>query len=115
MKIVKQKEIVVYDQDEIKETSGQQLTTKSGRRIACSQLLPITGAKASTLFADSSLTLDNNGFLLVESTLQVKDFPWVFGAGDCVTIRTYPELPKNGVYAVRQEPVLGQHQSLFNR
>lgn len=106
MKIVKQKGIVVYDQDEIIETSGQQLTTKSGRQIACSQLLPLTGAKASTLFADSSLTLDNNGFLLVESTLQVKDFPWVFGAGDCVSIRTNPELPKNGVYAVRQEPVL---------
>lgn len=112
MNIAKQKGIVVYDQDEILETSGQQLTTKRGRRIACSQLLPLTGAKASTLFADSSLTLDN-GFLLVESTLQVKDFPWVFGAGDCVSIRTNPELPKNGVYAVRQEPLLWGNINLY--
>ena len=112
MKIVKQKGIVVYE-DEIKETSRQQLITKSGKRIACSQLLPLTGPQASSLFAESSLTLDENGFLLVESTLQVKDFPWVFGAGDCVTIRTYPELPKNGVYAVRQEPVLWGNINLY--
>jgi NADH dehydrogenase FAD-containing subunit len=105
MKIVKQKGIVVYE-DEIKETFRQQLITKHGKRIECSQLLPLTGAKASTLFADSSLPLDENGFLLVDSTLQATDFPWVFGAGDCVSLRNNPKLPKNGVYAVRQEPVL---------
>lgn len=109
MKIVKQKGIIVCDQDEIKETSRQQLITKSGKRIACSQLLPLTGAKASPLFVNSSLPIDENGFLLIESTLQAKDFPWVFGAGDCVSFSNNPKLPKNGVFAVRQEPILWEN------
>lgn len=113
MKIVKQKGIVVFDQDEIKETSRQQLITKSGKRIACSELLPLTGPKASSLFTNSLLPQDENGFLLVESTLQVKDFPCVFGAGDCVSIQNNPQLPKNGVYAVRQEPVLWGNINLY--
>ncbi|HSO56855.1 MAG TPA: hypothetical protein VLQ66_01355 [Paenisporosarcina sp.] len=58
------------------------------------QLLPLTGAKASTLFANSLLPLDENGFLLVESTFQAKGFLGVFGAGDCVSSRNNPKLPK---------------------
>jgi NADH dehydrogenase FAD-containing subunit len=30
----------------------------------------------------------------------------VWGAGDCVTMRDHPILPKAGVYAVRQAPIL---------
>jgi NADH dehydrogenase FAD-containing subunit len=47
--------------------------------------------------------------LLVENTLQNKEFPFIFGAGDCVTLRNYSLLPKNGVYAVRQGPILWEN------
>ncbi|QBP42333.1 hypothetical protein E2636_14745 [Paenisporosarcina antarctica] len=106
LKIVKQKGIRVFENDEIVEVSTQGLVTKNGEHIACSHLLPLTGPKPSSLFVDSSLPLDTKGFLLVGKTLQVTDFPWLFGAGDCVTIADYLSLPKNGVYAVRQGPIL---------
>ena len=50
--------------------------------------------------------LIKTGYLLVEDTLQVKDYPAIFAAGDCASIRQYPDLPKAGVIAVRQSEVL---------
>jgi NADH dehydrogenase FAD-containing subunit len=56
--------------------------------------------------AGSDLPLDHRGFTLAESTLQVRGHSSLFAAGDCATLVDSPELPKAGVYAVRQGPVL---------
>ena len=52
------------------------------------------------------LSTDDEGFLLVNDYLQSVDNPFVFGAGDCVSIKKYSRLSKNGVNAVRQGPIL---------
>src|SRR5205823_6294736 len=49
---------------------------------------------------------DASGFLKVYPTLQSISDPKVFGTGDCVAFDAYPELPRNGVYAVREGRVL---------
>lgn len=105
-KIVKQKGIQVYEKDEIMNVRGQEVMTKSGNRLAYSHIFPLTGPQANFLFKTSKVPIDSKGFLLVENTLQVENIPWLFGAGDCVSISSNPNLPKNGVYAVRQGPVL---------
>ena len=61
------------------------------------------------------LTLDAGGFLVVTDTLQSVADPAVFGTGDCVHFPAYPDLPKNGVHAVREGAVLYDNLTAFLR
>jgi hypothetical protein len=56
----------------------------------------------------SGLPLDEEGFLLTEATLKTTADAPVFAVGDAGTIRNQP-VPKAGVYAVRQGPVLWEN------
>ncbi|WP_157185168.1 FAD-dependent oxidoreductase [Paenisporosarcina sp. TG20] len=105
-RIVEQKGIQLYENDRIKEVYTDELVTNSGKRMSSSNVFSLTGPESSRLFEDGSLPTDSKGFLLVKDSLQVETYPWVFGAGDCVTMDSYPTLPKNGVYAVKQGPIL---------
>ncbi|WP_294749500.1 FAD-dependent oxidoreductase [uncultured Exiguobacterium sp.] len=73
--------------------------------IESDALIRLTGAKAPALFADSKLYTED-GFLLVNEQLQALDHPSLFAAGDAATLVAYPDIPKNGVTAVRQAPIL---------
>jgi selenide,water dikinase len=66
----------------------------------------LAGAAPPALFARSDVQKDPGGYLLVDATLRAIDGPPVFGAGDCIGIAGHPDLPKAGVYAVRESPVL---------
>ncbi|MBS2967442.1 FAD-dependent oxidoreductase [Metabacillus sp. KIGAM252] len=76
-------------------------------QIPFSHLLWLGGAEAPSLFKQSSLATDANGYLQVDERLRYS--PSIFAAGDCVSINRYPQLPKNGVYAVRQSTVLWEN------
>ncbi|MFK7898609.1 MAG: selenide, water dikinase SelD [Myxococcota bacterium] len=52
------------------------------------------------------LRKDEKGFLEVRSTLQTVGFDEVFAVGDCARLIDHPWVPKAGVYAVRQGPIL---------
>lgn len=65
-------------------------------------LLWVTGAAAHPLSGD--LPRDPRGFIKVQCDLSVPGCPGLFAAGDCAAFD--PPLPKAGVYAVRQGPVL---------
>lgn len=77
-----------------------------GRTIPASLVIWATGAGGPDLISRSSLPLDERGFLRVGDDLRCREYPEIFAAGDCATLDSYPELPKAGVYAVRQGPVL---------
>jgi selenide,water dikinase len=77
-----------------------------GRVLPASLVVWATGAAGAQLFARSGLPVDNRGFLRVGDDLRCVEWPEIFAAGDCATLASYPELPKAGVYAVRQGPVL---------
>ena len=66
----------------------------------------VTGAVAFPLFRGAGLPLDDRGFLIVDDALRSVADPRIFAVGDCATLAHYPEIPKAGVYAVRQAPVL---------
>ena len=65
----------------------------------------VTGASALPLLRDSGLKTDARGFVLVDPSLRSVSHPDVFAAGDTASLEG-AALPKSGVYAVRQAPVL---------
>jgi len=76
--------------------------------FACDAILWAAGAAPPPWLADSGLTLDPSGFLLVKPTLQSVSHPYVFAAGDMAAVAGYPR-PKAGVFAVRQGPPLARN------
>ena len=73
--------------------------------LACDVLVLAVGVKPSTLFRDSGLPVGEDGGLRVNQFLQSVEFPQIFGGGDCISFAPRP-LAREGVYAVRQNPVL---------
>lgn len=82
------------------------LRLSSSEELACDGVLWATPAAPPELLRTSGLSVDEFGFLQVVETLQSRSHPAVFGTGDCVTFLPQPQLPRNGVHAVRQGRVL---------
>jgi selenide,water dikinase len=74
--------------------------------VAADLVLWATQAAPTPLLRHSGLPVDAGGFLRVTETLQSVGDPAVFGTGDCVAFEAYPDLPRNGVHAVREGAVL---------
>lgn len=53
-----------------------------------------------------ALVRDERGFLAIRETLQAVGHDAVFAVGDCARLVDHPWVPRAGVYAVRQGPVL---------
>jgi len=65
-----------------------------------------TGSRAPRWLAAGGLPVDAaTGRVLTDASLQVRDYPGVFAAGDCGLIAAAPR-PASGVWAVRAAPVL---------
>lgn len=107
--IANQKGLHFYTNESVMMVDEQNVVTNTGRKLLQSKVLWLTGPKAPEFFTESNLLHDRSGFLLVNDSLQSINHPDIFGAGDCVTINIYPSLTKNGVYAVRQGPVLWEN------
>jgi NADH dehydrogenase FAD-containing subunit len=82
------------------------LRDAAGREEPFDLLVWAAGPAPAELNARSGLELDAEGWLLVEPSLRAVGRRDVFAAGDAVTLREGPRLPKAGVYAVREGPVL---------
>lgn len=82
------------------------LRLSSSQELACDGVLWATPAAPLELLRASGLSVDDAGFLMVRETLQSLSHAAVFGTGDCVTFLPQPQLPRNGVHAVRQGRVL---------
>ncbi len=84
----------------------RQLLVEKGDPIPADAVLWATQASPPALLGQCGLAVDSGGFLRVSNTLQSISDPAVFGTGDCVAFESYPDLPRNGVHAVRQGAVL---------
>ncbi|WP_394174166.1 FAD-dependent oxidoreductase [Guptibacillus hwajinpoensis] len=111
--IARNKEMHLYLEEAVSNVTTNHVVTSSGNNISYDQLLWLTGPKAPDLFRASKLPIDQAGYLLVEDTLQVKEYPAIFAVGDCATLRDYPDLPKAGVVAVKQSEVLWENLKAF--
>ncbi|SIS45863.1 FAD-dependent oxidoreductase [Salimicrobium flavidum] len=94
--------------ERVEQIGEDGLLTDKGRNVSHSGVLWLSGAEAPPLFERSGLNVDSKGFLLVNDQLRNDEYPFVYGAGDCVSLYN-SSIPKNGVFAVRQAPVLWEN------
>lgn len=88
--------------------SGKQLHCESGLAVEFDHIFWVTQAGAADWLADSGLTTDDRGFVLVNDYLQSISHPHIFAAGDVASMVHHPR-PKAGVFAVRQGKPLEQN------
>lgn len=85
---------------------GNAVLLEGSVSVEADLVMVATGAAShGWIKSDTDLGTDAAGFIVVESTLQAAGIPNVFAAGDCASMVGY-NLPKAGVYAVRQGPIL---------
>ncbi|MFT7581146.1 MAG: selenide,water dikinase [Myxococcota bacterium] len=89
--------------------SDRGVTLDDDRIVEADITLLATGAAPRALFEPSAVKVDGRGFPLTRESLQLLDHDDVFAVGDCATLKQHPNLPKAGVYAVRQGPVLTEN------
>lgn len=73
----------------------------------------LAGAAPPAMLASSRLPRSQEGYLAVDNALRAIDVSPVWGAGDCISQRDHEWVPKAGVYAVRQGPVLAHNLRVF--
>ncbi len=73
--------------------------------IPCDAVVIATGLEPPPLAAASGLPVDGEGALLVDAHLRALGDARIFGGGDCIAIAGHA-VPRLGVFAVRQGPVL---------
>lgn len=79
-----------------------------GPQIDADASIWMTGPAPPPLLANSILPLSTHGYFAVDETLRAVDGAPIWGAGDCVSVSGH-NLPKAGVYAVRQGPILARN------
>lgn len=93
--------------------SGQYLVRcESGLTETCDRVFWVTNASSPGWIQGSGLSTDQDGFVLVEDTLQTCSHPHIFAAGDVATMKHHPR-PKAGVFAVRQAAPLFQNLQAY--
>ncbi|MCI0546180.1 MAG: selenide, water dikinase SelD [Candidatus Rokubacteria bacterium] len=83
-----------------------ELRLAGGDVLAGDAVVWVAGAASLPIFRDSGVATDARGFVRIRPTLALEAHDDVFAVGDCASLENAPDLPKAGVYAVRQGPVL---------
>lgn len=83
-----------------------------GGHVAVDEVFWTTEAEPARWLAETDLALDGRGFIRVTPALQSVSHPDVFAAGDVAMIEGF-DLPRSGVYAVRQGPPLARNLRHF--
>lgn len=79
---------------------------EDGSTLRADMVVWVTGAVAHAWVAASGLPTDPRGFVQVRDTLQVVGHDTLLAAGDTAFFVNHPWVPRAGVYAVRQGPLL---------
>ena len=79
-----------------------------GAVLPLDEILWTTQAAPAAWLRETGLALDERGFIRVGTTLESVSHPGVFAAGDVASLAGR-ELPKSGVYAVREGPALAEN------
>lgn len=94
---------------EVAEAAAGRVVLRGGESLPADALVWAVGAGSRETLRDSTLALDERGFVLVRPTLQTVSDDRVFAVGDCATLADWPGTAKAGVYAVRQGPYLAEN------
>lgn len=100
------KNIRIHTRQKVDRISSTAIHGPDGFGQSADATVITTHASAPGWLRDTGLELDEAGFIRVNKQLQSVSDPRVFAAGDIASFD--PPLAKNGVYAVRQGPVLAE-------
>lgn len=95
----------VLNHNSVVRIDDHSVTLQTGTVLPADVVIWATAATAPSLLSGMDLPKDERGFLLTDDTLRSTSTDPVFAVGDTGTIDG-TDLPKAGVYAVRQGPVL---------
>lgn len=100
-KILEQRQINIYLNQEVQSIESKKVTLFSGESIDSDYTFLVTQASAPFWLKNSSIETDPKGFIMVKNTLQSVNYSDIFASGDIAHIRGYP-CAKAGVFAVKQ-------------
>lgn len=98
--------ITIRRGDRVVRADADAIHLEDGTVLRCDLALWATGAAPGPLIHSSRLPKDAGGFVRIDPRLRVEGRENLFAVGDCATLTEEPWVPKAGVYAVRQGPVL---------
>lgn len=104
-RLLKNTGVRLYLKQRVQRITADEVQLATGENLPADVVLWATGATAPPLLRQFGLPLDDRGFLLTDNTLKTTAEGPIFAVGDTGTIQG-ESLPKAGVYAVRQGPVL---------
>ena len=92
----------------VADAANGQVRAEDGRVVATGHVLWVTGVAPPAWPGEAGLATDAQGFIRVDAALRSTSHANVFAAGDVAAFgaTAAAALPKSGVYAVRQGPVL---------
>jgi NADH dehydrogenase len=85
----------------VSQATDHSVTLSSGDELACHTLIWTAGTAPAPVIRGLACTLDGRGAVVVDSKLEVPNFPGVFALGDCASISD----PRNG----KHYPPTAQH------
>jgi len=107
-RILAQRKIEVQTGTRVAAARVGALSMSNGKSIQADEILWVTPASAPRWPASAGLATDARGFIRVDDQLRSVSHPQIFAAGDIASFDSR-SLPKAGVFAVRQGPVLAEN------
>lgn len=106
--ILDKRGIRVFTNARVREVEPGAVVVENSGRITIDEVFWVTAAEPAPWLSGTGLALDGDGFIRVAPTLQSISHADVFAAGDVAMIEGH-RLPRSGVYAVRQGPILAEN------
>jgi selenide,water dikinase len=100
--------VTLVRQGRVTQIMPGEVQCASGEPVPADFVVWATGASAPAWIGQGGLQCDHRGFVAVNDHLQSTSHPSAFAAGDIATMVSRP-LPKAGVFAVRQGPLLAEN------
>lgn len=107
---LEERSIRVVEHREVARVTPRGAELDDGQRIDADVVLNAAGLEPAPVVRDFGLPVNGDGALRVDEHLRSVADDRVFGVGDCASVEGR-ELPRVGVYAIRQAPVL--HHNLL--
>lgn len=99
----------LYTGRRVQHRTPTHVVLDNGTRLSCTQLVWATGSVGPSFFEHTPFSCTDQGFVKVTDSLQIPSAPRVFAAGDCAAVDGYTDLPRIGVHAVKQGPLLADN------